>query len=71
VEAKRAVPRSEVSQTTVTPVKGTTPASLSSPALDIKVNPNHDDYAYCKIFVGGSHYDTRDGMYVCIIIRVI
>jgi hypothetical protein len=23
---------------------------------------NSDEYAYCKIFVGGLHYDTRDGL---------
>jgi hypothetical protein len=25
---------------------------------------NNDEFAYCKIFVGGLHYDTRDGNYI-------
>ena len=30
-------------------------------ALDPKINM--EEYAYNKIFVGGLHYDTRDGYY--------
>jgi hypothetical protein len=86
VEAKRAVPRSEVSRDTggppklgvaVKPAGGSAAGSsnppgsgLASPsqtqiqnesrhALDARINM--DEYAYNKIFVGGLHYDTRDG----------
>ena len=85
VEAKRAVPRSEVSRDTGGPSKlGPAPSKpqgsgtggpgstngLASPsqtqiqnesrhALDARINM--DEYAYNKIFVGGLHYDTRDG----------
>ena len=92
VEAKRAVPRSEVSRDTggvskilpASNLKPTGPVSgpgsgpgsavlsngLASPsqtqiqnesrhALDARINM--DEYAYNKIFVGGLHYDTRDG----------
>jgi hypothetical protein len=99
VEAKRAVPRSEVPRETA-PVKSVLPTNLSSstksngslsngpPAvagntvsLQVPGRPasasqsqfmneskhatdpriNMDEYAYNKIFVGGLHYDTRDG----------
>jgi hypothetical protein len=86
VEAKRAVPRSEVSRDTGGPPKlgvaakpagGSTAGSTNPPgsglaspsqtqiqnesrhALDARINM--DEYAYNKIFVGGLHYDTRDG----------
>ena len=26
-----------------------------------EIHINNDEYGYCKIFVGGLHYDTRDG----------
>lgn len=86
VEAKRAVPRSEVSRdsggskvgTAVKPsasgqgtnVPNASGSGLASPsqtqiqnesrhAMDARINM--DEYAYNKIFVGGLHYDTRDG----------
>lgn len=86
VEAKRAVPRSEVSRdtggppklgVTVKPAGGSAAGSTNPPgtglaspsqtqiqnesrhALDARINM--DEYAYNKIFVGGLHYDTRDG----------
>jgi hypothetical protein len=88
VEAKRAVPRSEMAKessgpsmlgikpsTPSTPAKvSTTPGnqtpitsspSLSSQSYDSRgaLDPriNMDEYAYNKVFVGGLHYDTRDG----------
>lgn len=101
VEAKRAVPRSEVSRDSALKANGSTPASNSnSPNLrpsggnnwsgptsgsvspapsngsnsaltqsQIQNESRHacdprismDEYAYNKIFVGGLHYDTRDG----------
>ena len=105
VEAKRAVPRSEISgnsslkssttspysshhstptasplvsshKSTATTVNNnnhssapTTPSSQhnqlfdSKHALDPKINM--EEYAYNKIFVGGLHYDTRDGELFC------
>jgi hypothetical protein len=91
VEAKRAVPRSEVSRDTGGPKVGVpakpnaaglgssagssgAPGSgLASPsqtqiqnesrhAMDARINM--DEYAYNKIFVGGLHYDTRDGKHL-------
>ena len=104
VEAKRAVPRSEVSRDSLSkqqqqqggPVSGnsspslrslsnswsngpSTPGTPGSPsvtgvnltmsqiqcesrqACDPRISM--DEYAYNKIFVGGLHYDTRDGTY--------
>lgn len=101
VEAKRAVPRSEVSRDAALKVNGSAPGSNSnSPNLrpsggnnwsgptsgsaspappngtnsvltqsQIQNESRHacdprismDEYAYNKIFVGGLHYDTRDG----------
>ena len=96
MEAKRAVPRSEVSRdSSVVKPNGSTGNSpslrpmgtlgwstgslISSPSLN-SMNMNltqsqimsesrqasdprisMDEYAYNKIFVGGLHYDTRDG----------
>lgn len=88
MEAKRAVPRSEVSRDTGgpktgVPVKpnvagvGSSTGSSGAPgigmaspsqtqiqnesrhAMDARISM--DEYAYNKIFVGGLHYDTRDG----------
>ena len=95
VEAKRAVPRSEVSRESSTPKSGSgssspslrpvgstggwsnIPSGVSSPPVSttnlthsqILIESRHacdprismDEYAYNKIFVGGLHYDTRDG----------
>ena len=65
VEAKRAVPRNEVSRdpppakmSTTHPVVAPT---VNSPSTGHAATGNGDDYAFCKIFVGGLHYDTRDG----------
>ena len=88
MEAKRAVPRSEVSRDTGgpkigVPIKpnaagvgsstgssGAAGIGMASPsqtqiqnesrhAMDARISM--DEYAYNKIFVGGLHYDTRDG----------
>lgn len=96
MEAKRAVPRSEVSREPNSPRGGSTSLSNSpnlrslvngwgvagsipgSPSVN-NMNLTHsqilnesrqacdprismDEYAYNKIFVGGLHYDTRDGI---------
>jgi hypothetical protein len=37
-------------------------------AVDARINM--DEYAYNKIFVGGLHYDTRDGKFLCIYICI-
>ena len=50
VEAKRAVPRSDIPATTA-PTKPSSSESRHS-TVDLPSN---------KIFVGGLHYDTRDG----------
>lgn len=103
MEAKRAVPRSEVSRDSLSkqqqqagPVSGnsspslrslsnswsnspSTPGTPGSPSItganltmsQIQCESRHacdprismDEYAYNKIFVGGLHYDTRDGSY--------
>ena len=65
VEAKRAVPRSEVSRDPLPAkpaVSSPVVSNLHSPPTSHAVTGNGDDYAFCKIFVGGLHYDTRDGM---------
>lgn len=77
VEAKRAVPRSEMNALPAhyppTPVRSTAPSTKGSPsspatypqmyeshhAVDPRINM--EEFAYNKIFVGGLHYDTRDG----------
>lgn len=91
VEAKRAVPRSEISRDAVTasnqksassqkpnapatskPAAASAPTSTAPPApqqqqqdsnkhISNEARGNLEDYAYNKIFVGGLHYDTRDG----------
>mmetsp|Transcript_9308 Transcript_9308/g.14021 ORF Transcript_9308/g.14021 Transcript_9308/m.14021 type:complete len:665 (+) Transcript_9308:56-2050(+) len=66
VEAKRAVPRNEVPRES--PPNKSTSSTSSPAAVNSSVNSapstsngSSDEYAYCKIFVGGLHYDTRDG----------
>lgn len=71
VEAKRAVPRHEVGTRDMTPAKSQTSNSHhSNPNGMYQNSPHHmhndshisnDEFGYCKIFVGGLHYDTRDG----------
>lgn len=52
VEAKRAVPRSEVSRESITP--------KPNPSPQLESRPSTDEFSVTKIFVGGLHYDTRD-----------
>jgi hypothetical protein len=68
VEAKRAVPRHEVARET-SPSK---PSNQTHSNGNYHTGNNHhfhsdthlnsDEQQYCKIFVGGLHYDTRDGL---------
>lgn len=72
VEAKRAVPRSEMTTSTISGAPGTPLMAgkiggpMSSPSMEhFKSSPGMaggvgDDMGYNKIFVGGLHYDTRD-----------
>lgn len=72
VEAKRAVPRSEVPKETpasspgaTAPTKHVTAAAPAKPSYSSipESKFSGDDLAFNKIFVGGLHYDTRDGEY--------
>ena len=97
MEAKRAVPRSEVSRDSISKQTGSasgnsspslrsignswstgpsTPGSPSGTGVNLTLSQiqcesrqacdpriSMDEYAYNKIFVGGLHYDTRDGKY--------
>jgi len=119
VEAKRAVPRSEISRETApTPTKSSStaqsnnPNSSGAPAAPTPQKPsapagasfktpssgygsasaapsqqqqqqqhsspsqndgkiNLEDYAYNKIFVGGLHYDTRDGKLLLLSLNIL
>lgn len=69
MEAKRAVPRSEVNRealraaTTQSPRAPPTTSTSTGQGGQLGGGPilNMNDYAYNKIFVGGLHYDTREG----------
>eukprot|EP00602_Paraphysomonas_sp_CaronLab_P003969 CAMPEP_0185017442 /NCGR_PEP_ID=MMETSP1103-20130426/396_1 /TAXON_ID=36769 /ORGANISM="Paraphysomonas bandaiensis, Strain Caron Lab Isolate" /LENGTH=672 /DNA_ID=CAMNT_0027546861 /DNA_START=81 /DNA_END=2096 /DNA_ORIENTATION=+ len=68
VEAKRAVPRNEVPResppTKPSSSNNSSPAVISNSvnsAPTVSSGGSSDEFAYCKIFVGGLHYDTRDG----------